>query len=53
LVASAQFAMRQGKSRKEAVAFAMDLNLMPVFITSATTAIGFFNADVFTITSTR
>jgi predicted RND superfamily exporter protein len=41
LVASAQFAMRQGKSRKEAVAFAMDLNLMPVFITSATTAIGF------------
>ena len=41
LVASAQFAMRQGKSRKEAVEFAMDLNLMPVFITSATTAIGF------------
>jgi predicted RND superfamily exporter protein len=41
LVASTQFAMRQGKSRKEAVAFAMDLNLMPVFITSATTAIGF------------
>jgi predicted RND superfamily exporter protein len=41
LVASAQFAMREGKSRKEAVAFAMDLNLMPVFITSATTAIGF------------
>ena len=41
LVASAQFAMREGKSRKEAIAFAMDLNLMPVFITSATTAIGF------------
>ena len=41
LVASAQFGMRQGKTRKEAVAFAMDLNLMPVFITSATTAIGF------------
>lgn len=41
LVASAQFAMREGKSREEAVAFAMDLNLMPVFITSATTAIGF------------
>jgi predicted RND superfamily exporter protein len=41
LVASTQFAMRQGQSRKEAVAFAMDLNLMPVFITSATTAIGF------------
>jgi predicted RND superfamily exporter protein len=41
LVASTQFAMRQGKTRKEAVEFAMDLNLMPVFITSATTAIGF------------
>ena len=41
LVASTQFALRQGKSRKEAVEFAMDLNLMPVFITSATTAIGF------------
>jgi predicted RND superfamily exporter protein len=41
LVASTQFAMRQGKSRTEAVKFAMDLNLMPVFITSATTAIGF------------
>lgn len=41
LVASMQFAMRQGKSREEAVAFAMDLNLMPIFITSATTAIGF------------
>jgi|TARA_B110001454_G_scaffold7100_1_gene6704 predicted RND superfamily exporter protein len=41
LVASTQFAMRHGKSRKEAVEFAMDLNLMPVFITSATTAIGF------------
>jgi predicted RND superfamily exporter protein len=41
LVASTQFAMRQGKSRREAVEFAMDLNLMPVFITSATTAIGF------------
>ncbi|WP_419811464.1 efflux RND transporter permease subunit [Bacterioplanoides sp.] len=41
IVASTQFAMRQGKSREEAVAFAMELNLMPVFITSATTAIGF------------
>ena len=41
LVASMQFAMRQGKNREEAVAFAMDLNLMPIFITSATTAIGF------------
>jgi len=41
LVSSTQFAMRQGKSRRDAVRFAMDLNLMPIFITSATTAIGF------------
>ena len=41
LVASAQFAMREGRSRSEAIGFALDLNLMPVFITSATTAVGF------------
>ncbi|WP_430462798.1 efflux RND transporter permease subunit [Thalassolituus sp. LLYu03] len=41
LIASMQFAMRQGKSRREALEFALDLNLMPVFITSATTAVGF------------
>jgi predicted RND superfamily exporter protein len=41
LVSSTQFAMRHGKTRREAVRFAMDLNLMPIFITSATTAIGF------------
>lgn len=41
LVASMQFFMRHGKSRTEAVEAAMDLNLMPIFITSATTAVGF------------
>ena len=41
LVSSAQFSMRQGKSRREAVWSALELNLMPIFITSATTAIGF------------
>ncbi len=41
LIASAQFAMREGRSRSEAIRFALDLNLMPVFITSATTAVGF------------
>lgn len=41
LVASMQFGLRKGKTRSEALAFAMDLNLMPIFITSATTAIGF------------
>lgn len=41
LIASMQFAMREGKERKEALRFAIDLNLMPIFITSATTAIGF------------
>ena len=46
VVASMQYGMRQGKSREEAVAFAMDLNLMPIFITSATTAIGFMTLMV-------
>lgn len=41
LIASAQFAMREGRSRSDAVRFSLDLNLMPVFITSATTAVGF------------
>lgn len=41
LIASMQFAMREGRSRADALHFALDLNLMPVFITSATTAVGF------------
>lgn len=41
VVASAQFAMRNGKTKEEAIKFSMDLNLMPIFITSVTTAVGF------------
>lgn len=41
LIASTQFLMRQGHAKPEAIRQAMLLNAMPVFITSATTAIGF------------
>ncbi|MDF1763012.1 MAG: MMPL family transporter [Oleibacter sp.] len=41
IIASMQYAQRLGKSRKDAVKFSLDLNWMPVFITSATTAVGF------------
>lgn len=41
LIASTQFFMRQGKSKSDAIQQALQLNMMPVFITSATTAIGF------------
>ncbi|MBQ0728310.1 MAG: MMPL family transporter [Thalassolituus sp.] len=41
MIATMQFAMRQGKTRAQAVQYSVDLNWMPVFITSATTAIGF------------
>lgn len=41
VVATMQYAQRQGKSRKEAVLYSLDLNWMPIFITSATTAVGF------------
>lgn len=45
LIGSMLFAMREGKSRKEAVAYSMKINLMPVFITSITTAIGFLTIN--------
>lgn len=41
IIASTQFFMRKGKSKNDAIQAAMDLNLMPIFITSATTAVGF------------
>lgn len=41
VVATMQYAQRQGKTRKEAVLYSLDLNWMPIFITSATTAVGF------------
>ena len=41
LIASTQFFMRQGLTKTAAIERAVALNMMPVFITSATTAIGF------------
>ena len=41
VVATMQYGMKQGKSRKEAVRYSLELNWMPIFITSATTAVGF------------
>lgn len=41
VIASMSFFMRQGDDRPTAVAKAVELNIMPIFITSATTAIGF------------
>ncbi len=41
VVATMQYGMKQGKSRKDAVRYSLELNWMPIFITSATTAVGF------------
>lgn len=41
VIASMSFFMRKGDDRPTAVAKAVELNIMPIFITSATTAIGF------------
>ena len=41
IVASMQYGQRLGKSRREAVLYSLELNWMPIFITSATTAVGF------------
>ena len=45
IISSMLYAMRQGKSKQEALNYSMKLNLMPVFITSATTAIGFLTLN--------
>ena len=41
MVATMQYGMKQGKTRREAVRYSLELNWMPIFITSATTAVGF------------
>lgn len=41
VIASMSFFMRKGDDRPTAVAKAVELNIMPIFITSVTTAIGF------------
>ncbi len=45
LIASCQFLMRQGQSKPDAIRQAMAINTMPVFITSATTAVGFLTLN--------
>ncbi|MBV2129285.1 efflux RND transporter permease subunit [Arsukibacterium indicum] len=45
LIASMQFALRRGDSRLQAVQYSLKRNTMPVFITSATTAIGFLTLN--------
>ncbi len=45
LIASTQFQLRQGLAKPAAIAKAVQINAMPVFITSATTAIGFLTLN--------
>ena len=45
VISSMLFGMRQGKSKVEAIEHSMELNLMPIFVTSATTAIGFLTLN--------
>lgn len=45
VIASMTYALSQGKSKKEALAYSIKLNLLPIFITSATTAIGFLTMN--------
>jgi predicted RND superfamily exporter protein len=45
LIASSQFLLRQGLSKPDAIAKAVQLNAMPVLITSVTTAVGFLTLN--------
>lgn len=45
LIATMQFALRRGDSRLQAIQYSLKRNVMPVFITSATTAIGFLTLN--------
>ncbi|WP_333796607.1 efflux RND transporter permease subunit [Rheinheimera sp.] len=45
LIASTQFFMRQGQSKAQAIEKSVQINMMPVFITSATTAVGFLTLN--------
>ena len=45
VISSMLFAMRQGKTKEQALEYSMELNLMPIFITSTTTAIGFLTLN--------
>lgn len=45
VISSMLYALRDGKTKKQAIEYAMRLNLMPIFITSVTTAIGFLTLN--------
>nr|WP_268820417.1 MMPL family transporter [Paraglaciecola sp. G1-23] len=45
IISSMLFGMRAGKNKKEALLYSLDLNKMPIFITSATTSIGFLTLN--------
>ncbi|WP_372626286.1 RND family transporter [Arsukibacterium sp.] len=45
LIAAMQYALRRGDSRVQAIQYSLKRNSMPVFITSATTAIGFLTLN--------
>lgn len=49
IIGSTLYYMRQGKSKDEALDIALKLNLMPIFITSITTAIGFLTMNFSTV----
>lgn len=45
IIASMQFALTQGEQKAAAIQYSMQRNLVPVFITSSTTAIGFLTLN--------
>ena len=45
VISSMFFAMRDGKSKADAIRYSLDINLMPIVITSVTTAIGFLTLN--------
>lgn len=45
VISSMLYGMRQGKDKKEALLYSLQLNKMPIFITSATTGVGFLTLN--------
>ncbi|WJG08475.1 MMPL family transporter [Aliiglaciecola sp. LCG003] len=45
VIASMLYELRNGRTKREAIQTSMELNLKPIFITSATTAIGFLTLN--------
>jgi predicted RND superfamily exporter protein len=45
VISTMLYGMRQGKDKKEAIVYSLTLNKMPIFITSATTSIGFLTLN--------